>query len=191
MINERGHRAKAAISHTDKSCLHSCLRAHTLKKKKKIKQNPTRQALSLDRNKNWGRVAGKVETCQVNKLLNFDRQLMMTLFNLEALLGESSLTFWHARLNGEVRQVPNAREVQKRHANSFMMIMKYRRGRKEEKEHDREPLTFKELGFLTKSGQNLISFGKKYFPPPVFHWHQRTTLKSTWKAKHLCLLYYV
>lgn len=32
-------------------------------------------------------MAGKVETCQVNKLLNFDRQLMKTLFNLRELLG--------------------------------------------------------------------------------------------------------
>lgn len=82
MINEKGHRAKAA-KRTDKGCLHSCL--HT----KKVKQNRTRQVLSLDRNKGWGRVAGKVETCQVNKLLNVDRQLMKTLFNLAALLGGS------------------------------------------------------------------------------------------------------
>lgn len=52
-----------------------------------IKQNTTRQALSPDRNNNRGRVAGKVETCQVDKLVNFDRQLMKTLFNLRALLG--------------------------------------------------------------------------------------------------------
>lgn len=34
-------------------------------------------------------MAGKMETRQVNKLLNFDRQLMKTLFNLRALFSGS------------------------------------------------------------------------------------------------------
>lgn len=38
MINERGHRAKAAISHTDKGCLHSCL--HTKKLNKTQQDRP-------------------------------------------------------------------------------------------------------------------------------------------------------
>ena len=73
MINEWGQRAKAAISRADKGCL----RTKKLNKTQKDKACPW-----MKKNKNWGRVAGKVETWQVNKLLNFDRQLMKTLFNL-------------------------------------------------------------------------------------------------------------